>query len=85
LENVNWEDIKANGKTELDLRDIAYDTDKLITAAVKCHHLPQNLQLCLYCFANALPVLCPAFYFKTRVMSLTGKEIRRQFVQWAVF
>jgi hypothetical protein len=43
LENINWENIKANGKTEMDLRDIAYDTDKLIAAAVKCYQLPQNL------------------------------------------
>jgi hypothetical protein len=43
LENVNWEDMKANGKTEMDFRDITYDADKLIAAAVKCHHLPQHL------------------------------------------
>jgi len=42
LENVNWEDIKVNGKTEMDLRDIAYDIDKLIAAALK-YYLPQRL------------------------------------------
>ena len=32
---------KTNGKTEMDLTDIAYDTDKLIAAGVKFYHFPQ--------------------------------------------
>jgi hypothetical protein len=35
LENINWQDIKASRKTEVDLRDIAYDSNKLIAAALK--------------------------------------------------
>jgi hypothetical protein len=30
-------------KTEMDLRNIVYDTDKLTAAAVNRYHLPQNL------------------------------------------
>jgi hypothetical protein len=43
MENVQWEDLKANGKIEMDLRDITCDVDKLIASDLKLCQLPQNV------------------------------------------
>ena len=43
MENVQWEDLKANGKTEMDICNIAYEVEKLIAAVLKLGQFSQNL------------------------------------------
>ena len=43
LENDHWEDLKANRKLEVHLRDMALDVDKIRAGELKLCHFPQDL------------------------------------------
>jgi hypothetical protein len=74
LENGHWEDLKANRKTEADLRDMAFDVDKSTGAALELCHYPQNLKLSLYCCASVFYI----FPFQVFALFVMGKAISHQ-------